>query len=295
MQKGRLLLIIIFGAVILSGIGFFVLGSLKPKLAGVYIESIPSASVWIDGKQVGRTPYRETFKPSDVLIRLIPDSFEAPLAPYETKVSLVAGVETVVRYEFGPTQEESAGDIISFEKNPGNEISLVAVSVPDSAQLAIDGLEKAFTPHKTSALIAGVHELKFSLDGYGDRVVEVKTHEGYKLTAVAKLAKLPESKEAQISTSEAETVEKKDMVEILSTSTGFLRVREEASTLADEIGQVSPGERYPWVSTDEDTGWYEIEYEEGKTGWVSSQYAKKIESKDVSVTPTTTQKIIPTP
>lgn len=293
------MLILILGAVVIAGVGFFIVGSLKPKLAGVYIETVPSASVWIDGKQVGRTPYRETFNPSEVLVRLIPDSFETPLAPYETKISLVAGVETVIRYEFGETQETSAGDIISFEKNPGTDISLVAVSVPDSAQLTIDGLEKAFTPHKTSALVAGVHELKFSLTGYEDRVVEVKTHEGYKLTAVAKLAKSQNMDEVEDATGEADLKEdkeeNKELVEILSTSTGFLRVRSEASTLADEVGQVSPGERYPWVSTDEKTGWFEIEFEKGKTGWVSNQYAKKIESTSASATPTPKVKFSPTP
>jgi hypothetical protein len=202
-------------------------------------------------------------------------------------VSLIAGVETVVRYSFGDTPDTSSGDIISFEKNPGSEISLVAVSDPDSAQLTIDGLEKAFTPHKTSALTAGEHELKFSLRGYEDRIVNVKTHEGYKLTAIVKLRKSTEVSEQEVASPEAEvaTEEVKVQIEILSTPTGFLRVRSEASTLADEVGQVNPGEKYNLISIDEKTGWYEIEFEAGKSGWISSQYAKKI-SSGATLTPT---------
>ncbi len=295
MNKAKITIIIAFGLILTAVLGFFVVGSLKPKLGGIFIETTPPASVWIDGKQVGRTPYRETLKPSEVIIRLIPDSFESPLSPYETKVSLVAGVETVIRYDFGDTQELSSGDIISFERDNGNNVSLVAVSFPDSAQLTIDGLEKAFTPHKTSALTAGIHELRFSLSGYEDRIVEVKTHEGYKLTAVAKLSKKVESLETVDATSEAELNNEsmKDQVEILSTPTGFLRVRSQASTLADEVGQVGPGEKYNLLSTDDKTGWYEIDLMNGKTGWVSNQYAKLIVRQSSSISPTGTVTLTP--
>jgi N-acetylmuramoyl-L-alanine amidase len=74
-------------------------------------------------------------------------------------------------------------------------------------------------------------------------------------------------------------------VEILSTSTGFLRVRSEPSILGEEIGRVEPGERYPYLDEDEDTGWLKIEYEEGKEGWVSGQYAKKIEESKEEPSP----------
>jgi hypothetical protein len=290
MDKAKKTFFIILGLGFVLGIVFFIIGSLKPKLGGIYLETTPPSSVWIDGKQVGRTPFRQTMKPSDIIIRLIPDSFEAPLSPYETKVSLVAGVETVIRYDFGPTDELSSGDIISFEKNPGSEVSLVAVSSPDSAQLTIDGLEKAFTPHKTSALTAGDHELKFTLQGYQDRVVKVKTHEGYKLTAVVKLAKSVSEigEKDNTATAEAEISKNstKEQVEILSTPTGFLRVRSEASTQAEEVGQVNPGEKYDLLSIDNKTGWYQIDLKNGKKGWISNQYAKKLTAGTISPTPT---------
>ena len=84
------------------------------------------------------------------------------------------------------------------------------------------------------------------------------------------------------------------MVEILETSTGFLRVRREPSTLGEEIGRVEPGEKYPLIQTDEKTGWFEIEYEEGKEGWISNQYARKIEGGS-KLTPTPSKKVTQTP
>jgi uncharacterized protein YgiM (DUF1202 family) len=59
----------------------------------------------------------------------------------------------------------------------------------------------------------------------------------------------------------------------LQTPTGFLRVRDQASLNGAEIGQVKPGETYALL--DEQTGWYQIKLTNGKTGWISSQYAQK--------------------
>ncbi|MCL5970413.1 MAG: SH3 domain-containing protein, partial [Patescibacteria group bacterium] len=60
---------------------------------------------------------------------------------------------------------------------------------------------------------------------------------------------------------------------ILDTPTGFLRVRDSASLSGKEIAQVKPGEKYDFLS--EQTGWFEIKLNDGKTGFISSQYSQK--------------------
>ncbi|KKQ85566.1 MAG: PEGA domain protein [Candidatus Woesebacteria bacterium GW2011_GWB1_38_8] len=302
MKKIKILGLVLGGLILIIGLIFFAIGFLRPKVAGVYIETNPPSTVFIDGFQVGRTPYDETIKPKEVIIKLIPESFQIPLAPYEAKVNLLAGVKTVIKRDFGEAEEDSAGDIISFEKIGRNESGLAVVSVPDSARLIIDGRERAFTPHKTSSILPGTHTLTLSADGYMERIVEVKIHEGYKLTAIVKLAKGPEPTPTptpnQVEGSEAEgkAEEPKVEIEILSTDTGFLRVRKEPSTLGEEVGRVQPGEKYPLIEIDSKTGWYKIEFqpaqagEEGKQGWISNQYAKKIGGM---ITPTPTSKLIP--
>jgi hypothetical protein len=62
-------------------------------------------------------------------------------------------------------------------------------------------------------------------------------------------------------------------VKISDTPTGFLRVRVEP--MGEEIGQVNPGETYKMLS--QKNGWYEIQMTDGKSGWVSSQYASILE------------------
>ena len=62
---------------------------------------------------------------------------------------------------------------------------------------------------------------------------------------------------------------------IKETPTGWLRVRGEPSTVGAEVGRVNPGEKYTLL--EEKDGWFQIEYEEGKNGWISGQYAEKTE------------------
>ena len=267
----------------------------KPKYAGIYVETNPPASVFIERVEVGKTPYKANIKPGEIELRLIPESLDKNLASYSTKVFLTPGVETVVRRNFGEFEETSVGEIISFEKVAGDDISLVVITTPDSAQLLIDHKDRAFTPHKTSSISEGEHSLTLSANGYEEHDIKVKTHKGYKLTAIVKLAKKPaqiEETNVEKPQEESETLkEPQVIVEILDTGVGFLRVREEASTLGEEVGRVSPGERYPLIEEDQRSGWYKIEYKEGVSGWISNQYAKKIKE---SITPEPTISISPT-
>lgn len=301
MFKIRAVILAFFGLIILVGLVFFAVGLLKPKVAGIYIETNPASTVFINSEQEGRTPFRVTRSPGEVTLKLIPDSFQVPLSTYETRVLLVEGVETVVRWDFGEFDQASEGETISFEKTGSGETSLVIVSIPDSAEVSIDGFQKAFTPYKTSSVSVGDHTLTLRAQGFKERSFRVKIHQGYKLTALVKLSEdKKQSGEANVlpEADKREDVgvgEKKDVIEILTTPTGFLRVRSEPSTLATEVGKVSPGETFELLEEDEKTGWYKIEYEEGgEGGWISNQYAKKVEGK-AALTPTPSVKSSQTP
>ena len=289
-------LVTVLVALIIGGV-FFLVGYLRPKGAGISIETNPPATIFIDGAQVGRTPYEEVRKAGEVVVKLVPDSFETPLAPYETRVTLASGVKTVIMREFGESADTSSGEIISFERVGGDEASLAVVSIPDVAQISIDGQIRGFAPYKISSLSPGEHELTISLSGYVQKTLFVRTYPGHKLTAVVKLApsgevpKEDEVKEEEVLAEEEERIE----VEILPTGVGFLRVRSEPSTLAEELARVTPGERYRFLEEDGDTGWFKIEYEEGKEGWISGQYAKKAEEEEISPSPSPTASPSATP
>jgi len=264
---------------------FYLVGYFRPKSAGLIIETEPQAAVLINGQQMGRSNFEITRAQGEVVIKLIPESFDKPLVPFETKVNLVSGVKTVIRRNFGESQETSSGSVISFEKIGGQEVSMSIISTPDASQVKIDGQVRGFTPYKSSAISQGSHTISLSAQGYKDESIDVKTYEGYKLTAEFKLA--PNTEQAS-PTPTSEPKEEKPQVKILSTPTGFLRVRNEPSASAKEIGQVDPGETFEILEEDEKTGWYKIEYEEGQEGWVSNQYASKTENSKETSAPSPT-------
>ncbi|MFY9484189.1 MAG: SH3 domain-containing protein [Patescibacteria group bacterium] len=51
---------------------------------------------------------------------------------------------------------------------------------------------------------------------------------------------------------------------------GSLRVRAQPNTGAQEVGKLNPGQSAKLIETKD--GWYQIEYEPGKTGWISANY-----------------------
>lgn len=281
MLNKRKKIFVIVGLVLLAiGIVFvlFSTGVIKRQGSRIRIESNPASTVYINGEQVGRTPYEQDSKNSEIVIKLIPDSTNQPLAPYETKVVLTSGVKTIVRRNFGETAEDSSGEVISFEKSSEKEPIVSVISTPDGAQVQLDGQIKGVTPIKLSSVLTGSHELSVSASGYAERKFSIQTVNGYRLTAVVQLAytgeKLPSLTKA---TPEPAQEEKKEAtpseVEILNTPVGFLRVRSEPSVTGSEVGRATPGKKYKYISKDDKSGWFKIELEAGKEGWVSNEYA----------------------
>ncbi len=63
-------------------------------------------------------------------------------------------------------------------------------------------------------------------------------------------------------------------VKIKDTGIGFLRVRSGAGTGNSEVGRVDVGKEFKVL--EESKGWYKIEYELGKQGWISATYAETV-------------------
>jgi hypothetical protein len=273
---GAIFIALLFIAVVL----FFML---RPKVAGIYVEASPNSSVTINGEVVGTTPYRDVKEPGEVILKI--SNPENKTLSYETRVTLLPGVETVVRYAFGNSDEASSGEIISFEKIAKGETSLAVVSIPDSAEITIDGGVRVHAPHKTSAIEEGDHTLLLKAAGYEDKTVRVKTHKGYKLTAIVTLAKLPAGVKANATPTPA--VQKPlGFVFISGVGIDFVRVRETPATSGREVGRVALGKSYPFLEQDITGNWFKIEYETGVTGWISSQFARRMGVDGVIDTPT---------
>lgn len=301
MRAVKLILVVLTILGMVLGVSYASVKILKPKSSGLFVESNPPSEVFIDGVSAGKTPYEIVRKPGEIVLRLVPEGKIDDPKSYETRITLGAGIKTIVKREFGDSDETSSGEIISFEKIAKDEAALAVISIPDAAQIMVDGLVRGFSPYKTSSISPGDHNLIISSNGYSERTVPIKVVSGYKLTAIIKLP-LASDQQLPSPTPKSDLNLPNDMektqIEIGKTPTGFLRVRTEPTTTSPEAGRVSPGDKFDLIEESKDGDWYRIEFLKGKEGWVSSQYAKKTEvssslSKSKSPSPSPTPKSTP--
>ncbi len=268
------ILIVLVGVAIVKGV------FLKPANAGLRIESLPQSSVFLDGKSLGKTPYEEEKLPSgERILKLVPEG--GMFSPWEAKVKLYGGTMTVVRREFGETESNSSGEIITLEKTADKKTaSLSIISFPDSAMVKVNNQSRGFTPLLLEKLSEQEIEIIVSAPGFKEKTVKTKLVGGFKTIVNVKLK---QSKEETLTGTPTPTPSASPSgslstphVQIKETPTGWLRVRSEPSKNAKEVGKVYPKEKYSLLG--EESGWYKIEYKKGEEGWISGQYAQKITS-----------------
>lgn len=275
MKIFKIILLSLISLAVLVGGSFFFIGYFSPKPGGIKIETNPKASVFIDGLLVGETPYESTHKAGKIILRLVPQGVSENLIAYESTITIASGAQTVIGRDFKPSEDESSGYVISFEKNKSKNSALSVISQPDGAQVLVDGVSRGFSPYSNTSIAPAMHEVAVKSPDYSDFSITIKTVSGYNLSLYSKLGR--EISEEQ---SNLPQMEKKTVATILETPTGYLRVRTKPGEGGNEIAQVKPGEKYAYIDTDIETGWIEIQYQEPKAGmpsgivgWISGQYA----------------------
>lgn len=240
--------------------GCSAVGTTKP--AALQITSTPEASVFLDGKHVGKSPFfSDQLKSKEYLIKL-----SSGEASYVEKVTLSQSTLTVINRELNNNFMAQSGEILALQKGSKG---LFITSMPNEASISIDGQSQGKTPQKIASVQDGDHKIVISKQGYQDREFVVKTTGEYQLIADVTLASEIAKGEISAPAPLSETAK----VEVLTTPQGFLRVRKEASTSSPEIGRVKDGDKLEQVQ--ETPGWVEVKFA-GKQGWVSSQYVKKL-------------------
>ncbi len=280
-----IVILIIFGAVRL-------LGSRAPKEGELRVDATPTVSVFLDNKHIGRSPLREKVTAGEYTIRLVAESTTGEVAPWQAKISVGANLLTYINAVLSESELSSAVDVLWLEKSAAGKPELSVITNPDGASVVLDDVTKGITPLTISDMTAGDHNLTVTSPGFLTRTMKVKLTAGYKLITSMKLAlsaggvPQPEATPAATSTTPTPTLKpgatatssatpQKPYVTIKDTPTGFLRVRMEPSTSATEAGRVSPGEKYHIFN--QQTGWYQISHDGTNKGWISAQYADKIE------------------
>lgn len=264
---------IIFVSCLLSGC------SLSIRKSGIEIVSFPSAKVFIDDKDAGMTPYNnKSIKPGEVKVKLVSGNDE-----WLKVVHVENGASTVINREFGKDANANGGYVLYFESTGDKNKSALLISTkPDRATIKIDDEVRGLSPLRIDNLSSGDKKLMISFPGYKNINSFVKFVNGYQLVVEADLAKeevinIPDIVEPTqvppVSIGGSSPLAVLTMLTIKTTETGWLRVRDSASTEGIEVAKVKPNEKYSLL--DEKDGWYKIDLGSGKTGWISAKYADK--------------------
>jgi len=245
-------------ALFLSGCS--AVGTNKP--AALQVTTTPEASVFLDGKHLGKTPFfSDQLKAGDFLLKI-----SVSEATYVERIKLVPGSLTVVNRELNKNEQAGSGETLWLEDG---QTGLFISSLPPETDVTIDGQLKGKTPLLISEIEPGEHKIILSKQGYSDRQFAIRTSKDSRLMANVSLA----SQLSKSATTLPSPIPITSKVEILPTPQGFLRVREQASTNSKEIGRLKAKEQVNLLQETKD--WFKIEFE-GKQGWISSQYAKKL-------------------
>lgn len=286
-MKANRLIVLFTSALLLAGCSL----PFGQKKTGLQVTANPQAEIFMDNKSLGQTPVIQTgLKSGTYNIKIA--AINNTLSSWEGKVTLNPGAITVIDRQLASDPTKSHGYTLSFEKltnKTATEVNLV--SFPDTVSAMIDGAPVGFTPFKSDSIASGAHTFTLTSPGYQDMVIKASVQAGHRLVINAQLAMSVitptptlEPSSSVIPTpgipTEITPLPKqatnaailKPYVQILATSTGWLRVRAAADPNSAEITKVNPGDKFPYFSTA--NGWHQIEYQKGLKGWVSASYTK---------------------
>src|SRR5687767_11118603 len=99
--------------------------------AGIKLTSIPEATVFINGAEVGKTPYQdETLTSGDYQVKL-----ESDTKTWQGTVKLNSGTISVVNRELAENSVNSSGETLVLSSGSG----VVVTSSPTGAEVEVDG------------------------------------------------------------------------------------------------------------------------------------------------------------
>jgi hypothetical protein len=265
--------------------------SLGGKKSGVQVAANPQASVFLDNKSLGQTPvYQEGVKPGTYNIKIT--SIDSTLTPYEGKITLNPGVLTVVDRQLTSDPTKSFGYTLAFEALTNKTQTQVnLVSFPDRVSVMVDGAPVGFTPFKSDSIAPGGHTFTLTSPGFQDIIIKGSVISGKRLVINAQLgaqtivptptptaiitpgtSPTPVGAITPLPRQATDAAVLKPYVQISSTPTGWLKVRDDASSNGIEVAKVNPGDKFPYFQTS--GGWHQIEYQKGQKGWISATYSK---------------------
>jgi hypothetical protein len=285
------LLLVALSSLLLAGCS--VKGLFQKKPAGLEIATNPPATVFLNGENMGETPYsNKAVSPGEYTIKLVPTSGDN-LVPYEVKRKLASEVSTVISHNFASSDPDSSGYILMLEPESGDKTYLSVISDPDAVNINLDGRPNGFTPLSKLEIAPGSHTILVTSPGYVEQTISVNTVVGYNLVISTKLASQtitltnPENTEVASDSATLATPSPsaapleltvtlaKPYVTVSDTpdtqASAGLNVRKEPSSSSDPLGKAKIGEQVKYLGETTPAGWHKVEFA-GSAGYVSGKY-----------------------
>src|SRR3989344_4128134 len=246
-------------AVLLSGcsaVGF-------QKFAALQVTSTPQASIFLDGKHLGQTPfYSNQLKNGNDSLKITTTD-----ATYLDEIELSSGTLTVVNRDLSFNFMAQAGETLSLKSGFKG---VMITSLPSEADITIDGRYVGKTPLQNTDISEGEHKVLATRQGYIDREFSIKTLAGYQVVAEVILAsKIAKGLAININAPEASSPAKGESVKTQST----VNVKKEPDKLAQDIGKIKAEEQLDLIGQNQT--WYQVVFE-GKLGWIPKETASKL-------------------
>jgi len=275
--------------------------------AGLIVKSQPNGTVFLNDKEVGKTPYEnKELQPGSYTVKVTSSSGEWT----SNKIRILENTVYNINRELATNAANQAGENVSIEKGKG----ITVVTIPSQVEVSLDGQKQGNTPYLIPSVSPGEHEITLAKEGYSSRKIKIRARDVYKIVIEAQLKKDTEgatdapAESASPSTSpspspssspsgsakatatikptatprttptaspkatsQAATGEK--TITILDTPTTWLRVRDKAGIEGKEIAKVNSGETFEYKDQ-LGTGWTLIVLADGTEGYVASRYVK---------------------
>lgn len=188
-------------------------------------------------------------------------SVTAPSAEVEpgSEVTVSFTIRNLSNFGFYST---SSSDLIATKTTSGTSRFFLNRSWLSSTQFAVLGESDVLQPGQEATFEVAMRAPLYI--GQVTEEFELRTAVGEKVTLTPFTVLLTMKKPT------------KPIIEVLTTETGTLNVRTEASSVAEVVTQVSEGQRF-FVEEESETGWIRIDIGGGETGWIAGWYVRRIE------------------
>ncbi|OGH30906.1 MAG: hypothetical protein A3J69_00760 [Candidatus Levybacteria bacterium RIFCSPHIGHO2_02_FULL_42_12] len=266
-------------------VNFFILR--KMGRGALQVTSVPKSAVYLNGTLIGQTPFckcdgNDMFASGEYSLKMIPDASESAekniFPPFEQKIVIGTSLLTGVDRTFGKGGAAEGSVLTLFPIANKQEAQVLVLSFPQKADVIFDSVKRGETPLLLSHVTASDHAIILKKEGYRSKTIHLRSVLGHKLETLIFLGieSNQEEKKASASAQSENKTATNASVLITQTPTGFLNVRSTPpvdGVLAPKIAEVYPGNAVLLI--EEKDGWYKIELLDGKTGWISSDYAQK--------------------